>query len=68
MIIARFIRVSTDEQTKRRTSPKPQRDAFEKWSGLQDEDCELDVFNDLGYSGKLTSRPALQGIQDACTA
>ena len=61
--VAGYVRVSSDEQVKG-TSPSFQSDRIEKWCEMLTEEYTLDIFKDLGYSGKLTDRPSLQDMLD----
>ena len=54
--IAAYIRVSSEEQRDRGSSPEFQRSTIKDWRNREHAGAEISLFEDLGYSGNWTRR------------
>lgn len=59
-----YIRVSSEEQAQHGISVDAQRDILKAWAVMK-QAGEIEIYEDPGFSGKNTNRPALQRMLDA---
>ena len=61
-----YSRVSSEEQAQHGVSIEAQRNILNGYAAMSS--CEIRIYEDAGYSGKNTNRPALQQLLADCRA